>query len=389
MKVAIFTDSFLPGVGGTEKAVLGLGEALNEMLRGEGCLISAPRFARNYKDEFKVKVLRANSIKVTKNDCLAFPNFSKKFKKELKEFKPDIIHCHTVSPMTAYAIKYAKKNNIPVIMTVHTKFRYAFYGAIKIKFIVNIMLKNLVKKLNKVDGVYTVSNDMIPELQSYGYKGDIKVIRNGAMFTKVDDRNNYMEIASKNLNISKNKIIFLYVGYIVKYKNLQFTLDALKIIKDAGIDFTMLFVGAGFDMEFMKDYTKKLGLEESVIFTGKITDPELLRSVYCIADLYLFPSIFDNDPLTVVESASNELPAVTLENTGASERIVDNVSGFVSKNSVTDYANKILEVIKDREKLKQVGKNAKNMIPKEWKETAQEYIQEYEKIISQYSNKNS
>lgn len=37
MKVALFTDSFLPGVGGTEKAVLGLGEALND-LQGGGVL---------------------------------------------------------------------------------------------------------------------------------------------------------------------------------------------------------------------------------------------------------------------------------------------------------------------------------------------------------------
>ena len=166
MRIAIFTDSFLPGVGGTEKAVLGLANALSE---NNKVVVCAPYYSRKYKDDFGFQVLRANSIKITNNDYFAFPFTSHKFKKALNEFNPEIIHCQSVSPMARFAIHYAKKHNIPVVMTVHTKFKTAFERSIKSKVIVNALIKNLVKKLNKVKQVYTVSNDMIDELKSYGY----------------------------------------------------------------------------------------------------------------------------------------------------------------------------------------------------------------------------
>ena len=65
MRIAIFTDSFLPGVGGTEKAVLGLATALAE---NNEVVVCAPYYSRKYKDDFRFQVLRANSIKITNND---------------------------------------------------------------------------------------------------------------------------------------------------------------------------------------------------------------------------------------------------------------------------------------------------------------------------------
>ena len=143
--------------------------------------------------------------------------------------------------MAKYALSYAKKHNIPVVMTVHTKFKTAFERSIKSKVIVNALIKNLVKKLNKVKQVYTVSNDMIDELKSYGYCGEVKVIRNGATFSRINNLEEVKKLAIQKYNLANEENIFLYVGHIVKFKNLEFTINALKIIKDRGINFKMLF----------------------------------------------------------------------------------------------------------------------------------------------------
>ena len=379
MRIAIFTDSFLPGVGGTEKAVLGLANALSE---NNKVVVCAPYYSRKYKDDFGFQVLRANSIKITNNDYFAFPFTSHKFKKALNEFNPEIIHCQSVSPMARFAIHYAKKHNIPVVMTVHTKFKTAFERSIKSKVIVNALIKNLVKKLNKVKQVYTVSNDMIDELKSYGYCGEVKVIRNGATFNRIYNLEDVKKLAIKKYNLSEEENIFLYVGHIVKFKNLEFTINALKILKDRGINFKMLFVGHGFDDDYFKNLCKKLGLHDNVIFTGQITDKDLLSSLYGAGELFLFPSIFDNDPLTIVEAALHHVPAITIKNTGSSERITNNVSGFVVKNDVQEFANKIMEVISDKARLKQIGDKAEKTIPKDWSTTAEEYLTEYCKVLT-------
>ena len=379
MRIAIFTDSFLPGVGGTEKAVLGLANALSE---NNKVVVCAPYYSRKYKDDFGFQVLRTNSIKITNNDYFAFPFASHKFKKALNEFNPEIIHCQSVSPMARFAIHYAKKHNIPVLMTVHTKFKTAFERSIKSKVIVNALIKNLVKKLNKVKQVYTVSNDMIDELKSYGYCGEVKVIRNGATFNRINNLEDVKKLAIKKYNLSEEENIFLYVGHIVKFKNLEFTINALKILKDRGINFKMLFVGHGFDDDYFKNLCKKLGLHDNVIFTGQITDKDLLSSLYGAGELFLFPSIFDNDPLTIVEAALHHVPAITIKNTGSSERITNNVSGFVVENNVQEFANKIIEAISDKARLKQIGDEAEKTIPKDWSTTAEEYLTEYCKVLT-------
>lgn len=378
MKIAIFTDSFLPGVGGTEKAVLGLATALQ---KNNEVVVCCPYYNKKYKDEFPFQVIRANSIKLTANDYFAFPNFTKSFEKKLKDFKPDVIHCQSVSPMTAYALKFAKKNNIPLLMTVHTKFRTAFARSIKSTVIVDGLIKNLVKKLNKANQVCTVSNDMIKELQDYGYKGNVKVVRNGAMFERINNLDELKKIAIKKYNLAQEKNIFLYVGHVVKFKNLQFTFDALKMLKDKGLSFKMLVVGKGFDDEYFKNYVEKLGLNENVIFTGQIIDKKELSALYSVGEMFLFPSIFDNDPLTIVEAALHHIPAITIKGTGSSERIEDGVSGFVVENNVEIFANKIFEVCQNKPLLQKIGDNAEKFIPKEWETTAKEYLDIYKTLL--------
>lgn len=190
------------------------------------------------------------------------------------------------------------------------------------------------------------------------------------------------KLAIQKYNLANEENIFLYVGHIVKFKNLEFTINALKIIKDRGINFKMLFVGHGFDDDYFKNLCKKLGLEENVIFTGQITDKDLLSSLYGAGELFLFPSIFDNDPLTIVEAALHHVPAITIKNTGSSERITNNVSGFVVENDVQKFADKIIEAISDKARLKQIGDEAEKTIPKDWSTTAQEYLNEYNNLIT-------
>lgn len=381
MNIAFFTDSFLPGVGGTEKAVLGLANALCES--GNNVLVCCPKFGKFDDSVFKFKVARAKSIKITKNDCLAFPNITSSLKRSLDDFKPDVVHIQTVSPMASFGIKYAKKHSLPILTTVHTKFKTAFQHSIKIKFIVNILIKKLVKKLNNSNKVYTVSKDMVEELHSYGYGGGVTVIRNGAMFKRISNVETLKPLAINKFNLENEQNILLYVGHIVKFKNLEFTFNALTKVKQKIPNFKMLLVGSGADDNYFKNLAVKLGLDNNLIFTGVITNQELLSSVYSIADLYVFPSIFDNDPLTVVEASLHKVPAITIVNTGSSERIINEVSGFTTNLNEEEFANKIIELLNNKQKLKEVGINAEKQIPKEWSVTASEYLKEYETLIKQ------
>ncbi len=379
MKIALFTDSFIPGVGGTEKAVLGLADALKE--QGEEVIVCCPKLKPYDDSVFNFPVLRTKSIRISSNDACAFPALSHKFKKQLKDFAPDIIHCQSISPMMKYALRYAKKHGIPLVTTVHTKFKTAWERSIHSKAIVNLLVKDLRKKLIKSDKVFTVSKDMVKELNSYGYKGDITVIRNGAMFDKITNLDELKQIAVQKYNLENVNHILLFVGHLVKFKNLQFTFDVLKLVKQQIPDFKILLVGHGLDDDYFKKYACEQGLKENAVFTGQITDKKLLSSLYSVGELFVFPSLFDNDPLTVVEAAVHHTPSITIKDTGSSERIDDNVSGFIEENDVSAFADRIVYLLKNKQLLKQAGDNAADMIPKEWSKTANEYLNEYRSVL--------
>lgn len=372
MKIAIFTESFLPGVGGTEKAVL---QYANELSKTDEVLVVAPNYHRPCDDAaFPFKVLRERSIPVSSNDMWAMPDLTPKLKKTLDEFAPDVIHCQHWGMSSGFANKYAKLRGIPLVYVVHTKFMCCYKQYLLPPF-PYLFIKNGVRRLKKADVVCTVSDSMIPELNSYGYKKPISVIRNGFNVDGVK--------TDKPQKAAGAPFTFLYVGLVIAYKNIEFSLRALAEVKKTRDDFTFYIVGSGPHKKKFKKLSEKLGLSENVVFTGCITDKNELAEKYAIADLLLFPSIFDNDPLVIIEAAINGVPSLTLKNTGASERIKDNENGFISENSESAYAEKILQIMDDRARLDEMRKNVCSTVGNGWDKTVREYKKIYSAIITE------
>lgn len=368
MKIAIFTDNFLPGVGGTENAVLRFATMLAVK---HTVAVFAPDYHKEFDDnKYPFKIFRAKSIRVTKNDFWALPKRTKSLKRALEDFKPDVIHAHTLGMMADYANVYAKKNNVPVICTVHTKYRYCYKNALKIKFLVDAVMRRIIKRANNADRVCSVSDSMIAELNSYGLKKPLTVIRNGNTLAPTKEKE-YKKSGKFNL---------LYVGLIIDYKNIGLSLEALKELNKKTSDFLFTIVGRGPHVKKFSKYAKKLGIEDNVVFTGAITDKEKLNAIYANSDILLFTSVFDNDSLVILESASAGTPALVLKGTGSSERIEDGVTGFVSENNAEKIANRIFSLINDRDSIERVGKKAGEIfIP--WENTVDRYLEIYQEEI--------
>lgn len=366
MKVALLSDSFAPGVGGTEKVVYKLATLLS---KEHQVMVFAPFYHQKFNDDtLPFKVVRVKSIQFTKNDCLAFPNLDKKFKRALKEFNPDIIHAHTLGAITGYAIKYAKKHNKPIISTVHTKYKYCFIEESKgLPFIPDILVKRIIKKANACDRVTSVSYSMIDELASYGIKKQVTIIRNGC---------EPITVLSPIKKQDNNLFNLLYVGRIVGYKNLKLSLDALYQLNKINPNFTFTLVGDGGKKGAIKRYAKKLKLQDKVMFIGQVLDSQILDKHYINSDLLLFLSEFDNDSIVVMEAVKNNLPILVLENSGASERFVDNETAFFTIKNPLEIAKKIDQIIKDKRLLERV-KNSEKMVYDSWQEISEQYEQLY------------
>lgn len=383
MKIAIFTDSFLPGTGGTENAVLQIAKA--HVQNGNSVLVCAPKYW-DYVDNFEFEVARCKSFKSSDNNYFnARANSSKDFIKKIDDFAPDVIHCHTNGNMLVFANKYSKKYNIPLVTTIHTKFSMIIQNDVHSKLITKIACLIIGSRLKKSDEVCGVSYYMRGEFDKYGYKKPYHMIKNGVPETP-NDYQDVTDIAKQKYGFKQTDNILLYVGHIIKFKNIDFTFEALKILNKEFPNFKMVFTGSIDDKKFYKK-VQKSELKDKILFTGVVKDKNLLNSLYQNAKLFLFPSTFDTDGLVCLEAGLNRTPSVVIKGTGPSERIVDNGNGFIVENNPKAMATKILYLLNNPKLIESAGLNAQKKLNKKWTQTAKEYEEVYNLAIEKRKNK--
>lgn len=382
IKIGIFMDNFYPTIDGVVLVVDNLARMLSKF---NDVVVIVP-YTDSYNEDFTrpYRIIRINSYqipfteyKVGKNVM----NLSRDYRMLIKE-NFDIIHIHSPFTMGRLGVKISKKLNIPCIATMHTRFDFEIRRIINNKLIINSIIKNIIKVYNKCDRCIAVNHAMIKVFKDYGYKYDPVVIYNGTDLLPLKDKEKNVKMINKLYDLDSNDILLLFVGRIVDIKNIFFILESLKLLKQDGFKFKMMYVGSGFDEKKLKQKIHEYDMDDCVIMTGRITDRLILSSIYARASLFLFPSLFDASSLVQIEAAINETPSLFIEGSVTSDTIIDNVSGFTSKFDPIEYKNKIKEILSDKKLLNKVSKNAKEMLGKNWdtiaKETYDLYLKEIE-----------
>jgi glycosyltransferase involved in cell wall biosynthesis len=109
-----------------------------------------------------------------------------------------------------------------------------------------------------------------------------------------------------------NKKVFRIVTVTRIYelqKAIKRTLDIIKKLKDEGYDFTWTFVGEGEDLNDMQKYSKALGLDTQVTWTGYVDDPPY--SYMKNADLFALFSYYEGNPITIYEALAAGTPVIS------------------------------------------------------------------------------
>lgn len=380
LKILEVLDCYYPKFDGPCQVITNYGKSFLNMKDIDVKLV-VPYFP-NYTDNQPFTVFRTKSIPSAEGYRCALPGIDFKLKKFLKENKFDIIHIHSPFTLCGFFTKYAKKHNIPTIFTFHTKFKEDFERDLKLKCLQNFMMRYILKNINRVDYVWTVSNGASDCLHEYGYKKPIKVIRNGTDFLYPENAEKLIEQINDKYNLSKDETVFLSVGRIVENKNLQLALEALKKVANDGYKFKFLIVGSGNYENKLKATVDEYGLTDYVIFTGKILDREELSAYYLRANLFIFPSTFDTSSIASIDAAAMKLPIIMNEGCAAAEIIENNVNGYLVEKSPTAWADRIEEILNDKDKLIAMKETAYKQVYKSWDSVAEEVIKNYREIIN-------
>ena len=349
--------------------------------------VIAPKNKRSYVDNLPYKIFRCNSIYVPfLNQYYGLPAQDRKFGKNVREQKYDIVHVHSPFNMCKFALKIAKEQNIPIVATFHTNFRLIFQKLFNNKSLTETIVSNIGKMYSKMDEVFVCSESVGEQARSFGYKGKLSYLPFGTELEKVDDVSGLIEQANKEFNLNNDTFLGIFVGRVMPLKRVDFILDALKIVKEKGYNFQFYVVGKGPDTKRLKKICEKNKLTHNVKFLGFIPR-EQFPLVNARADLLLFPSIYDNFGLVKVEAAAYKTAGLYVEHTNAGDGIIDGENGFLSKDDVNEFANKIIYCIENRDVVKQVGEKAQETVYLHWRDATKFLLDRYYDVVENWKGR--
>lgn len=383
LNIGVFCDSFFPMVDGVVNVIDNYYKRLSKY--ANVTLFVPQGRDKTYVDNFPYEVVRCTKrFKCPGLDYdLPLPDFDTEFIDNLNSKNLDIVHIHSPFSLGKLGLNHAIKHKIPCVATLHSQFKQDFYEATKSKALTGIMMNNIMPTFNACNECWTV-NQVVANIYHNEYKlNKMPKLRSNATDMVYFDNQAEIDELRSSLNIKDEKVL-LFVGRIHILKNILFIADSLKVLKDKNFNFKMIFVGTGPDEIKLKEYITKLGLNNNVIFAGRICDRELLAKYYRLADLFLFPSMYDTNSLVQIEAASQKTPTLFLKGSATSGTCTEDEDCYMSEHDSVKYAEKIIEIFSDNEKYQKICDGAYNNLYITWDQAVENLLSDYEDVIQKY-----
>ena len=379
LKIGFFMDDFYPSINGVNIVMDNCARCLSEY--GDVVLV-VPYIDRKYIDDFPYKVIRVKGLRKKFFEHIwPLPTFDFEMKRQLDSEHFDLIHVHSPFIMGRFAVHFARKNNIPVVGTIHTQFGYEL-DRLHLKGICKkIPMDWVIKTFNLCDECFTVNEPIREIFTKLGVSNKFTIVPNATDLTTSETIEEDKAYINKKYDLDEKEPVLLFVGRISIVKNLLFMLDCLKILCDRGVRFQMLFVGPFEDEKIFYKKIRALHLEDHIKVCGAIYDRDLLKKIYVRADLFLFPSYYDTSSLVQVEAASQFTPTVFLENTPTALHVVNDENGFVTPFDKNAYADKIIEVLNDRTLLDHVSRRCHDSLYITWPDVCKTLFENYTRLV--------
>lgn len=260
------------------------------------------------------------------------------------------------NPIFANIIR--KVTNIPIILHLHNDY-------------LNSNSKLASKTLKSIDHVLTVSNyigNRVKTIDSDTSK--VSTLYNGI---DIKDFANTISSEEKNkirqsYNLSKDDIVLLYTGRIMKQKGVKELIESFIMAKKKYSNLKLLIVGSSFFKNAkVSSYQKEIiklsqGYEQDIIFTGYIEHKDIWK-IYKICDIQVVPSIW-GEPLatTVIEGMASGIPLIVNDVGGIPEMVDKSSAEFCKNNSLREDITKNISILIE-DKLKRES-NVKNALEK-------------------------
>ena len=350
MKILITSDWYYPVVNGVVRSILNL----KSYLEKNGFDVRVLTLSNSTESYKKGNVYYIGSLGAGKiyPEARISATLRNKFIKEIKDWKPDIVHSQCEFSTFMMATKIAKKASCPLIHTYHTiyeDYTHYFSPSKKVgKKVISVFSKAIA---DRVDMVIGPSKKTMEILKSYDIEDEkIRIIPTGIeMPEKLSDKYKLRDY----YGFDENDKIILYLGRLAEEKNIEELIDYYNKLDMEKLKF--ILVGGGPYLKNLKSYVKNT--DKKIHFTGMVK-PKEVNNYYRMADAFVSASQSETQGLTYYEAMSNGTLAICRKDLCLDDVIINDYNGYQYEN-FSDF-KKCLEIIfSDRKKREELSKNAR------------------------------
>ncbi|MBQ4554419.1 MAG: glycosyltransferase [Spirochaetaceae bacterium] len=263
-----------------------------------------------------------------------------KAKNYCNNFAPDVFHAnmfHAILFSRFLKLIYPVKKNVD---TVHT---------------INIQGRLRMLLLKFTDFLSNVTTNVSQETVNHFINAKVfKKEKSIAVYNGIDLSKFYKNKSNslrKKYGISDDDFVYINVSRIMPAKDHKNLLDAFKIVQAKNMNTKLICVGDGDLFDDIVEYSKKIGVDNAVIFTGNKKD---ISSYYNTADCFVLSSAWEGFGIVLAEAMACELPVISTD-CGGTKEVVQNDDYLVPVRNPNVLAQKMIDVslltVEEREKI--------------------------------------
>ncbi|MFH1444313.1 MAG: glycosyltransferase family 4 protein [Candidatus Peregrinibacteria bacterium] len=287
-----------------------------------------------------------------------------------KDLNPDVVHAHDWMTYGA-AVLSARHHEKPFVAHIHAT------ELDRTHFHPNEWIYQRERwgfeQANHIIAVSNYTKNIL--VQHYGIPADkISVVHNGSSETH-DASQSQKQMVKR----SKKSPMVLFLGRLAIQKGPMHFLEMASLVHKFKPDVQFVMAGDGHMLSSLVDHAVKLGLQDNIIFAGKVSSAEA-RKLYTQSSCFVMPSLSEPFGLVALEAIAHGTPVILSRQSGASE-----VVGHAFKVDFWDtekMADCVLTILRETPLALQLTTEAPRILQKlTWENQAEKVFSIYQNLL--------
>ncbi len=274
-------------------------------------------------------------------------SLSGKVKRDLKDFAPNVVHVSSPDPVGHQAVNWARKRNLPILASVHTRFEtyLRYYNMAWGEPMIEAILRRFYRRC---DALVAPSESMAQVLRDQRMNYDIGIWSRGV------DRDIFHPLQRshewrRSLGIDDKDVVIGFLGRLVMEKGLDVFSDTIDELKSRRIRHKVLVIGEGPARDWFE------ARNPEAIFAGFQAGKDLGRAVASM-DVLFNPSVTETFGNVTLEAMACGVPVVAAAATGSQSLVDDHGSGrLIPPGAIHQFAEALRSYVEDTDLRKHHG----------------------------------